>query len=57
MFGVSLEEKNLAAETKYAWLYTIYSIPNLIVPFFAYFMDKLGVGLGAIIFSSILVAG
>ena len=45
-------------ETNYALLYTVYSIPNIILPFFGgYIVDYFGAPLTLIIFSVFILAG
>ena len=45
-------------ETLYSLLYTVYSVPNVILPFFGgYFVDKMGVRVCLIIFTTIIAAG
>ncbi|GMI15107.1 hypothetical protein TrLO_g4155 [Triparma laevis f. longispina] len=45
-------------ETYYSLLYTVYSIPNIILPFFGgFFVDKLGAPICLIIFSTLILAG
>jgi MFS family permease len=45
-------------ETMFSLLYTVYSIPNVILPFFGgYFVDKLGVRLCLLVFASLITAG
>jgi MFS family permease len=45
-------------QTWYSLLYTVYSIPNVILPFFGGFLvDKLGVVKMLLIFNLFLVAG
>ncbi|GMH95609.1 hypothetical protein TrST_g6790 [Triparma strigata] len=45
-------------ETYYSLLYTVYSIPNIVLPFFGgFFVDKLGAPICLIIFSSLILAG
>lgn len=45
-------------ETYFSLLYTLYSVPNVILPFFAgYFVDKVGVRLSMLIFASLVGAG
>ena len=47
-----------SAVAKYSWLYSIYSFPNMILPLFGGFMvDKLGVRVGAFVFSLVLIVG
>jgi MFS family permease len=45
-------------ETLFSLLYTVYSIPNVILPFFGgYFVDRLGVRLCLIVFASLITLG
>lgn len=45
-------------ETYFSLLYTVYSIPNIILPFFGgFFVDKIGVRLCLIIFVLLIAAG
>ena len=45
-------------ETLYSLLYTVYSIPNVILPFFGgYFIDKLGVRLCLLVFAGFILCG
>jgi len=45
-------------ETLYSLLYTLYSVPNVFLPFFGgYFVDKLGVRLCLTVFSSLIATG
>ena len=47
-----------SAVAKYSWLYSSYSFPNMILPLFGGFMvDKLGVRVGAFVFSLVLIFG
>lgn len=63
MFGIEGDEsensvKKKEALIKYSWLYSIYSFPNIIIPFFGgYFVDRIGVRKGIIIFSCFLLIG
>jgi MFS family permease len=60
MFGVDGEDeaKEKGALIKYGWLYSIYSLPNIVLPFFGgFFVDKIGVGTALVIFASFLVIG
>lgn len=42
----------------YPWLYSIYSFPNFILPLFGgFFIDKIGVRVGLIVFTGILMIG
>ena len=45
-------------ETYFSLLYTLYSVPNIILPFFGgFFVDKIGVRLCLIIFVCLIAAG
>lgn len=45
-------------ETMFSLLYTVYSIPNIFLPFFGgYFVDKLGVRICLLVFTSFIAAG
>jgi MFS family permease len=45
-------------ETMYSLLYTVYSIPNVILPFFGgYFVDLLGVRLCLLVFAGLILGG
>jgi hypothetical protein len=45
-------------ETLFSLLYTVYSIPNVILPFFGgYFVDRLGVRLCLIVFATLITLG
>jgi MFS family permease len=45
-------------ETLYSLLYTVYSVPNVFLPFFGgYFVDRLGVCICLIIFTTLITAG
>lgn len=45
-------------ETLFSLLYTVYSIPNVILPFFGgYFIDKLGVRLCLLVFAGCILTG
>ena len=45
-------------ETYFSLLYTVYSLPNIVLPFFGgYFVDKLGVRLCLLVFTSCLLLG
>ena len=50
--------ENASAYRKYVWFYSIYSLPNMILPFFGgFFIDKLGVRIGCFLFSLLLLIG
>lgn len=60
MFGVDGEnsENYGSGIKKYGWLYSIYSLPNIILPFFGgFFVDKIGVRKALVIFSCFLTIG
>ena len=64
MFGVDPEgegedaEELKTSETKYAWLYSIYSLPNMLLPLVGgYLVDKLGIRICCITFSFFLFLG
>ena len=45
-------------ETLFSLLYTVYSVPNIILPFFGgYFVDRLGVRLCLLVFACLITAG
>lgn len=45
-------------EIYYSLLYTLYSIPNIVLPFFGgYFVDRLGVRLCLLVFASLITTG
>ncbi len=45
-------------ETDFNLLYTVYSIPNMVLPFFGgFFVDKLGAPLCLVVFASLILAG
>ena len=45
-------------ETNFSLLYTLYSVPNIVLPFFGgFFVDKLGANLCLIIFASLIAGG
>lgn len=45
-------------ETYFSLLYTVYSVPNIFLPFFGgYFVDRLGVRLCLLVFASFITAG
>lgn len=45
-------------ETYFGLLYTLYAVPNVILPFFGgYFVDKIGVRLSMLIFASLVALG
>lgn len=44
--------------TQWSLLYTVYSIPNMVLPFFGgMFLDKVGMRFGLILFTAILTLG
>jgi hypothetical protein len=46
------------SESKYNLLYSVYSYPNIILPLFGgLLIDKLGIGISIIVFSSLLTLG
>ena len=44
--------------TKYSMLYTVYSVPNMILPLFGgIFLDRIGIRSGLILFTIVLTLG
>lgn len=57
MLGAS-SSSSASFNTKFNLLYTVYSVPNTVLPFFGgYFCDKLGVRMMALIFTALITVG
>lgn len=53
-----MQEPSKQYETDFALLYTLYAAPNVILPFFGgYFVDRFGVGLCLLTFTSLIAVG
>ena len=50
LFGINTFE--------YTILYAVYSLPNIVLPLFGgFFVDKIGIRIGLLLFSSLVAAG
>ena len=55
---MSSSSTSVPFETDFSLLYTVYSIPNMVLPFFGgFFVDKLGAPLCMAVFASLILAG
>ena len=53
-----LEEDYHLDSTQYSYLYTVYSMPNMVLPIFGgLFLDKIGIRAGLILFTCVLTLG
>ena len=53
-----LEEQFNITPTTWSLLYTVYSFPNMVLPFFGGLMlDKLGMRIGLLVFTTVLTIG
>lgn len=55
---VQIEEQFIVSPTQWSLLYTVYSMPNMILPFFGgLLLDLIGYEVGLIVFTTVLTIG